>query len=174
MSERQKMISCPSEQLSIALSVWSLGEAISYPSQHSTDLARCVHGSGEVRVQVSAKKRVLSVLFRFLFGLLLSLPTIVPLGIPSFPEDSFIQSFSHLRDLILRHGLRRIAFSSFMMSMNISASVPSSARFPLKRFFSRRGWFVVGDGGKFHSSLDKEDIGVEWHRRSDKLLPVLL
>jgi hypothetical protein len=113
-------------------------------------------------------------LFRFLFGLHLSLPTIAPSGIPSFPEDSFIRSFSHLRDLISRHGLRRIAFSGFMISLNISALVPSSAIFSLKRFFSRRGWFVVGDGGKFHSSLNKEDVGVEWRRCSDKLLPILL
>jgi hypothetical protein len=44
------MISCPSEQLPIALGVRSLGEAIGYPSQHSTDLTRCVHSSGEVGV----------------------------------------------------------------------------------------------------------------------------
>jgi hypothetical protein len=61
-----------------------------------------------------------------------------------------------------------------MMLSNISASVPSSARFPLKRFFSRRGWFIVRDGGRFHSSPDEEDVGIEWNRRSDKLLPVLL
>jgi hypothetical protein len=89
MRERQKMISCPSEQLLIALSVWSSGEAIGYPSQHSTDLARCVHGSGEVGVQVPSEKRVLSTLSRLLFGLLLSLPTIMSSGIPSFPKDLF-------------------------------------------------------------------------------------
>jgi hypothetical protein len=83
------MISCPSEQPSIALSVWSPEEAIGYPSQHSTDLARCVHGSGKVGVQVLSEKRVLSALSHFLFGLLLSLPTITPSGIPSFPEDPF-------------------------------------------------------------------------------------
>jgi hypothetical protein len=44
------MVSCLSEQPLIALDVWSLGEAIGYPGQHSTDLARCVHGSGEVGV----------------------------------------------------------------------------------------------------------------------------
>jgi hypothetical protein len=96
MSERQKMISCPSEQLSIALSVWSLGEAIGYPSQHSTDLAQCVHGSGEVGVQVLSEERVLSTLSRLLLGLLLSLPTITSAGVSPFPEDSFIWSFSHL------------------------------------------------------------------------------
>jgi hypothetical protein len=83
------MISCPSEQLPIALSVRSPGEAISYPSQYSTDLTRCVHGSGEVGVQVSSEKRILSVLSRFLLSLLLSLPTITPSGIPPFPEDPF-------------------------------------------------------------------------------------
>jgi hypothetical protein len=60
----------------IALGVWSPGEAIGYSSQHSTDLTRCVHGSGKVGVQVSSEKRVLSALSRLLFGLLLSLPTI--------------------------------------------------------------------------------------------------
>jgi hypothetical protein len=100
MSERQKMISCPSEQPPIALGVQSPGEAIGYPSQHSTDLARCVHGSGEVEVQVPSEKRVLSTLSCLLFGLLLSLPTIMSFGIPSFPEDPFFWSFSHLRDLI--------------------------------------------------------------------------
>jgi hypothetical protein len=53
------MISCPSEQSPIALGVWSPGEAIGYPSQHSTDLTRCVHGSGKVGVQVPSEKRVL-------------------------------------------------------------------------------------------------------------------
>jgi hypothetical protein len=94
------MISCPSEQPPIALGVRSPGEAISYPSQHSTDLARCVHGSGEVGVQVASEKRVLSTLSRLLFGLFLSLPTITSSGIPSFPEDLFFWSFSYLRDLI--------------------------------------------------------------------------
>jgi hypothetical protein len=94
------MISCLSEQSLIALSIWSLGEAISYPGQHSTDLARCVHGSGEVGVQVSSEERVLSVLSRLLLGLLLSLPTITSAGVPPLSEDSFVRSFSHLRDLI--------------------------------------------------------------------------
>jgi hypothetical protein len=94
------MISCPSEQPSIALGVWSLGEAIGYLGQHSTDLARCVHGSGEVGVQISSEERVLSTLSRLLLGLPLSLPTITSAEVPPFPEDSFIWSFSHLRDLI--------------------------------------------------------------------------
>jgi hypothetical protein len=90
MCERQKMISCPSEQPLIALDVWSLGEAIGYPGKHSTDLAQFVHGSGEVGVQVSSEERVLSTLSRLLLGLLLSLPTITSVGVPFFPEDSFI------------------------------------------------------------------------------------
>jgi hypothetical protein len=94
------MISCPSEQLPIALGDRSPGEAIGYPSQHSTDLTRCVHGSGKLGVQVPSKKRVLSALSRLLFGLLLSLPTIMSPGVPSFPEDPFFWSFSYLRDLI--------------------------------------------------------------------------
>jgi hypothetical protein len=94
------MISCPSEQPPIALSVRSPREAIDYPRQHSTDLTRCVHGSGEVGVQVPSEKRVLSTLSRLLFGLFLSLPTVTSLGIPSFLEDPFFWSFSHLRDLV--------------------------------------------------------------------------
>jgi hypothetical protein len=90
------MISCPSEQPPIALSVRSSGETISYLSQHSTDLTRCVHGSGEVGVQVPSEKRVPSVLSRLLFGLFLSLSTITSSGIPSFPEDPFLWSFSYL------------------------------------------------------------------------------
>jgi hypothetical protein len=96
MSERKKMVSCPSEQPPIALSVWSPREAIGYPSQHSTDLARCAHGLGEVRVQVSSEERILSTLSRLLLGLLLSLPTITSAGISPLPEDSFIWSFSYL------------------------------------------------------------------------------
>jgi hypothetical protein len=83
------MISCPSEQPLIALGVRSSGEAIGYTSQHSTGLTRCVHGSGEVGIQVPSEKRVLSALSRLLFGLFLSLPTITSSGIPSFPEDPF-------------------------------------------------------------------------------------
>jgi hypothetical protein len=83
------MISCPREQPPIALGIRSPGEAISFSSQYSTDLARCVHGSGEVGIQVPSEKRVLSALSCLLFGLLLSLPTITSSGIPSFPEDSF-------------------------------------------------------------------------------------
>jgi hypothetical protein len=90
MSERQEMISCLSEQPPIALGIWSLWEAIGYPSQYSTDLAWCVHGSGEVGVQVLSEERVLLTLSRFLLGLLLSLPTITSARVPPFPEDSFI------------------------------------------------------------------------------------
>jgi hypothetical protein len=84
------MISCPSEQPPIALGVWSPGEAIGYPSQHSTDHARGVHGSGEVRVQDSSEEGVLSTLSRLLLGLLLSLTMIASVGVPPFLEDSFI------------------------------------------------------------------------------------
>jgi hypothetical protein len=168
------MISCPSEQPPIALSVWSPGEAISYMSQHSTDLARCVHGSGEVRVLVSSKERVLSALSRILLGLLLSLPMITSAGVPPFPKDLFIRSFSHLQDPISRYRLCRVSFSSFMMLPNILVSVPPSASFSLRRFFPRHGWLVVGDGGRFHSSPDEEDVGLEWSCHDDKLLSILL
>jgi hypothetical protein len=90
------MISCLSEQPPIALSVRSPGEAIGYSSQYSTDLTRCVHGSGEVGVQIPFEKRILSVLSCFLLSLLLSLPTITSSGIPPFPEDPFFWSLSHI------------------------------------------------------------------------------
>jgi hypothetical protein len=94
------VVGCPSKQPPIALGVWSPGEVIGYPSKHSSNFARCVHGSGEVGVQISSEERILLTLSRLLLGLLLSLPTITSAGIPSLPEDSFIWSFSHLRDLI--------------------------------------------------------------------------
>jgi hypothetical protein len=77
------MISCPSKQPPIALGVRSPGEAIGYPSQYPTGLTRCVHGSGEVGVQVPFEERVLSALSCFLLSLLLSLPTITSPRIPS-------------------------------------------------------------------------------------------
>jgi hypothetical protein len=168
------VVSCSSEQPSVALGVWSPRKAIGYPSQHSTDLARCVHGSGEVGVQVSSEERVLAMLSRLLLGLLLSSSTITSTGIPPFPEDSFIWSFSHLRDLILRHRLRRVSFFGFMMSPSITTSIPSSTSFLLMWFFPRHSWFVVGDGGRFHSPPDKEDVRVEQSCHDDKLLSVLL
>ena len=94
------MISCLSEQPPIALGVWSPGEAISYPSQYSTNLARCVHGLSEVGVQVASEKWIFSTLPRFLLSLLLSLPTVTSPRIPPFLEDPFFWSFSYLRDLI--------------------------------------------------------------------------
>jgi hypothetical protein len=60
MSNRQKVVSCPSKQPSIAFNVWSSREAISYLGQHSSDFARRVHCAGEVRVQVSSKEGILS------------------------------------------------------------------------------------------------------------------
>jgi hypothetical protein len=90
------VISCPSKQSLIALGVRSPREAIGYPSQYSTNLTRCVHGSGEVGVQVSSEQWILSALSHFLLSLLLSLPTIMSSGIPPFPEDPFFWSLSHL------------------------------------------------------------------------------
>jgi hypothetical protein len=90
------VVGCPSEQPSTALGVWSPGEAIGYPSQYSTNFTRCVHGSGEVRVQVASEKWILSALPRFLLSLLLSLPTVTSSGIPPFLEDPFFQSFFYL------------------------------------------------------------------------------
>jgi hypothetical protein len=89
MSEWQKVIGCLSEQPPIALGVGSSREAISYPSQHSTDFTRRVHGSGEVRVQVASKEWILSMLPCFLLSLLLSLPTVTSSRVPSFSEDPF-------------------------------------------------------------------------------------
>jgi hypothetical protein len=94
------VVGCPSEQPPIALGIWSPGEAIGYPSQYSTNFTRCVHGSGEVRVQVASEKWILSALPRFLLSLLLSLLTVASSGIPPFPEDPFFWSFSYLRDLV--------------------------------------------------------------------------
>jgi hypothetical protein len=94
-------------------------------------------------------------------------------GVPSFPEDPFFWRFSHLRDLVSRYGLRRVPLSGLVMSLNISASVPSSVGFPLRRFLPGRGWFVVRDGGRLHSP-DEEDVGVEWSHHCDELISVLL
>jgi hypothetical protein len=90
------VIGCPGEQPPIALGVWSPGEAIDYPSQYFTNFTRCVHGSGEVGVQVASEKWILLALPRFLLSLLLSLPMVTSLGIPPFPEDPFFWSFSYL------------------------------------------------------------------------------
>jgi hypothetical protein len=60
MSNRQKVVSCPSKQPSVAFSIRSPRVAISYLGQHSSDFARCVHCASEVRVQVSSKERILS------------------------------------------------------------------------------------------------------------------
>jgi hypothetical protein len=86
---------CLSEQPPIALGVGSPGEAISYPSQHSTDFTRHVHGSGEIRVQVASKEWIFPTLPRFLLGLFLSLLTVTSPRVPSFSEDPFFWSFSY-------------------------------------------------------------------------------
>jgi hypothetical protein len=116
------MISRPSEQPPIAFSVGSLGEAIGYPSQYSTDLTRCVHGMGEVRVQVSREERVLSALPLILLSLLLSLSTITSVRVPSLSKDSFVRSFFHLQIFISRYRLHRVPFPCFVMSLNISVT----------------------------------------------------
>jgi hypothetical protein len=90
------VVGCPSEQPLIALGVWSLGEAIDYPSQYSANFTRGVHGSGEVGVQVASEKWILSTLPCFLLSLLLSLPTVTSSRVPPFYEDPFFWSFSHL------------------------------------------------------------------------------
>jgi hypothetical protein len=141
------MIGCLSEQPPVALGVGSPGEAISYPSQYSTDLARRVHGSGEVGVQFEPEEWIFLMFPCLLFGLFLRPSTIASSGIPSFPEDTFLWSFSYLRDLVSRYRLRRVPLSGLVMSLDISASVPSSVGFPLRRFLSGCGRLVVGDGG---------------------------
>jgi hypothetical protein len=158
------MISRPSEQPSIAFSVWSSREAIGYLSQYSPDLTRCVHGTGEVRVQVSREERVLSVLPRILLSLLLSLPTITSARVPPLSEDSFVWSFSHLQNFILGYRLRRVLFPCFVMSPNISALVPLSASFSLRRFFPRHGWRVIGDGCNTQFVID--------HLKGEKSFPL--
>jgi hypothetical protein len=173
MSEWYKVVGCLSEQPLIALGVWSPREAISYPSQYSTNFARCVHGSGEVGVQIASEKWIFSMLPRFLLGLLLSLPTVTSPRIPPLHEDPFLWSFSYLRDLVSRYGLHRVPLLGLVVSSNVSASVSPSAGFPLRRFFSERSWFVVGNRGRLHSP-DEEDAGVKWNCRCDELLSVLL
>jgi hypothetical protein len=83
------VVGCLSEQPSIALGVGSPREAISYPSQHSTDFTQRVHGSGEVGVQVASKEWIFSMLPHFLLGLSLSLPTVTSSRVHSFSEDPF-------------------------------------------------------------------------------------
>ena len=90
------MIGCLSEQPPIALGVGSPRKPISYPSQHPSDFTRRVHGSGEVGVQVAPEEWIFSTLPCLLLGLFLSPSMITPSGIPSFPEDTFLRSFSYL------------------------------------------------------------------------------
>jgi hypothetical protein len=90
------VIGCLSEQSSIALDVGSPREPISYPSQYPFDFTRCVHGLGEVRVQVALEEWIFPTLPCFLLGLFLSSSAITPSGIPSFPEDTFLRSLSYL------------------------------------------------------------------------------
>jgi hypothetical protein len=134
-----------SEQSPIALGVGSPREAISYPSQHPSDFTRRVHGSGEVRVQVTPKEGIFPMLPCLLLGLFLSPSMIAPSGIPSFHEDTFFRSFSYLRDLVPRYELRWVPLPGLVMSPDISASVSPSAGFPLRRFFSWYSRFVVGN-----------------------------
>jgi hypothetical protein len=141
------VIGCLSEQPPIALDIWSPREAISYPSQHPSNFTWCVHGSGEVGVQVAPEEWIFPTLPRLLLGLFLSPPTIASLGIPSFPEDTFLRSFSYLRDLVSRYGLRQVPLPRLVMSPDISASVPPSTGFPLRRFLPGCSRLVVGDGG---------------------------
>jgi hypothetical protein len=139
------VVGCLSEQPPIALGVGSPREAISYPSQHPSDFTRRVHGSGEVGVQVAPEEGIFPTLPCLLLGLFLSPSTIAPSGIPSFPEDTFFRSFSYLRDLVSRYGLRWVPLPGLVMSPDISASVSPSAGFSLRRFFSWYSRFVVGD-----------------------------
>jgi hypothetical protein len=66
-----------------------------------------------------------------------------------------------------------VPLSGLVVSLDISASVPPSAGFPLRRFFSRHVRLIVGDGGRLHSP-DEEDVGVEWCGGRGDLLSVLL
>jgi hypothetical protein len=90
------VIGCLSEQPSIALDVGSPREPISYSSQHPSDFTRRVHGSGEVGVQVAPEEWIFPTLHCLLHGLFLSPSAITPSGIPLFPEDTFLRSFSYL------------------------------------------------------------------------------
>jgi hypothetical protein len=80
----------------IALGVGSPREAIRYPSQYSANFTRRVHGSGEIGVQVASEEWIFPALPCFLLGLFLSPPTIASSRIPSFPEDTFLRSFSYI------------------------------------------------------------------------------
>jgi hypothetical protein len=90
------VIGCLSEQSLIPLGVGSPREAISYPSQHPSNFTRRVHGLGEVRIQVAPKEWIFPTLPCLLLSLFLSPTTIASSGIPSFPKDMFLWSFSYL------------------------------------------------------------------------------
>jgi hypothetical protein len=136
-----------SEQPPIALGIGSPREAISYPSQHPSNFTWRVHGSGEVGVQVAPEEWIFPTLPCLLLDLFLSPSTISSSGIPSFPEDTFLQSFSYLRDLVSRYRLRRVPLPGLVMSSDISALVPPSAGFQLRRFLPGCSRLIVGDGG---------------------------
>jgi hypothetical protein len=93
------VISCPNKQPPIAFCVWSSREAISYLGQHPSNLTRCVHCAGEVKVPVSSKERILLAQPCALLGLLplsvMSLSVITPERILSFSIYSLVRSFSH-------------------------------------------------------------------------------
>jgi hypothetical protein len=99
MSDGQKVISCPSKQLTVVFCIRSLWEAISYLGQHPSNFARRVHCASKVGVQVSSEERVLSAQSCALLGLLpfsiLSLSAITAARIPSFLVYALVGSFSY-------------------------------------------------------------------------------
>jgi hypothetical protein len=158
------------EQSSVAVGVRSPRKSFRYPSQHPSDLARRVHGSGEVGVQIAPEEWILSTLPCILLSLFLSSSAITSSGVPSLSEDAFLRGFSYLRDLVSRDRLFRIPLPGRVMSSNIPAPVPSSTGFSLRRFLPGYSRLVVGDGGRFRPS-DEEDVGVERRCRRGDLLP---
>ena len=90
------MVGCLSEQAPVSLGIGGPRKSVSYPGQNASDLARRIHSSGEVGVQVAPEERILASLPCILLGLLLSPTAISSSGVPSFPEDAFFRSFSYL------------------------------------------------------------------------------
>jgi hypothetical protein len=153
------------KDLSVALRVWSTGQAVGDLSRNSVNFhSACVRlersrvaGSGEgVDCRASVWHRAPLVPARAPGHD--RLMAITASRVSVFAERPVVRSFSCFGCLVSRYGLSGVLLFNLVMTSNVLVPVPTLMRLTLRGLLLRYGGLIVEDGSVLYSSLDKEDI----------------
>jgi hypothetical protein len=93
--------------------------------------------------------------------MLLDVATIVVSGVATFVVRSIVRGFPNFIGFVLGNGLCRISFLSLVVTIYVTAHVPTSVCIALRGLIPQYSGLIVRDRRILYSFMDEEDVQEE-------------